>query len=141
MRPLAILFSLLVLSTVLLSGCGGSNQSSTSPSAPGTASGQTSVTATPYPPSSSTTAQPAGAEIVISNNNYSVPPPVSPGARISVVNNDEAAHSVTADVNGAFDIRISGGGGTETLTAPTAPGTYPFHCKYHENMHGTLTVQ
>ncbi|WP_349254685.1 cupredoxin domain-containing protein [Mycobacterium sp.] len=25
--------------------------------------------------------------------------------------------------------------------APTTPGTYPFHCRYHANMHGSLIVQ
>jgi plastocyanin len=28
-----------------------------------------------------------------------------------------------------------------TFAAPTTPGTYPFHCRYHANMHGVLTVQ
>ncbi|HZA10217.1 cupredoxin domain-containing protein [Mycobacterium sp.] len=86
------------------------------------------------------TPQPAGAEIVISGNSYTVPPTVQPGQQVTVVNNDEANHTVTSDDNTAFDVRISGGGGFQTLIAPTAPGTYPFHCKYHSNMHGTLTV-
>ncbi len=31
--------------------------------------------------------------------------------------------------------------GTATFTAPTAPGTYPYHCIFHANMKGTLTVK
>jgi hypothetical protein len=45
-----------------------------------------------------------------------------------------------ADESNLFDIRVSGGG-IQSFTAPTTPGTYPFHCKYHANMHGLLTVQ
>ncbi|WP_259376023.1 cupredoxin domain-containing protein [Rhodococcus koreensis] len=40
-------------------------------------------------------------------------------------------------------VHRSGGtsdGETATLTVPPAPGTYPFHCTYHSNMHGDLTV-
>jgi plastocyanin len=47
-------------------------------------------------------------------------------------------HTVTADQNNLFDVRVSASGGIEPFTAPTTPGTYPFHSKYHANMHGTL---
>jgi plastocyanin len=70
-----------------------------------------------------------------------VPPSVSPGQQLTIVNNDERNHTVTADENNLFDIVISGSGGIENFTAPTTPGTYAFHCKYHANMHGVLTVQ
>lgn len=92
-------------------------------------------------PSTSASAVPAGSEIVISDFAYTVPASVSPGQQITIVNKDSANHTVTADANNLFDIRVSGGGGMETFTAPTTPGTYPFHCKYHANMHGSLTVQ
>jgi plastocyanin len=59
---------------------------------------------------------------------------------VTVVNNDESSHTVTSDTN-AFDVRISGGGGFSTFTAPTTPGTYPFHCNYHAGMQGSLVVQ
>jgi plastocyanin len=72
---------------------------------------------------------------------YTVPTSVRPGQQMTVVNKDDPSHSVTADENNLFDIRVSGGGGQQSFTAPTTPGTYPFHCKYHANMHGLLTVQ
>ena len=53
---------------------------------------------------------------------------------------DGASHTVTSDQGGVFDVKADGGGGTVTLTAPTKPGTYPFHCTYHANMHGVLVV-
>lgn len=89
---------------------------------------------------SSTATRAAGSEIVISNMSFAVPPSVKPGQQLTIVNNDSPNHTVTADENNLFDVRVSGGGGTETLTAPTTPGTYPFHCKYHAGMHGVLTV-
>jgi plastocyanin len=94
-------------------------------------------TATPSPPG----VPAAGAQIVIFNMAYTVPPSVSPGQELTIVNKDDPAHTVTADENNLFDVRVSGGGGIMSFTAPTTPGTYPFHCKYHANMHGVLTVQ
>lgn len=94
----------------------------------------------PSPLQPSTTPQPAGPQIVIHDYSYTVPASVMPGQQVTIVNNDEMSHTVTADQKDLFGVRVSGGGGQETITAPTAPGTYPFHCNYH-NMHGTLTVQ
>ena len=135
---LAILISAVLLSAGMLTACGGSNQP---PSAPATTGGQSSIAHMPSASAlSPTTAQPAGSEIVISNFAYTVPASVHPGQQVTIVNRDDRSHTVTADANNVFDIRVSGGG-TETFTAPTTPGTYPFHCKYHANMQSTLTVQ
>jgi|SRR6202165_2500258 plastocyanin len=141
MRRMAMLISSFLLSAAVLTACGGTNQSS-SPSAPASTSGQSSINQMPSTSApSSTTAQAAGSEIVISNFAFTVPASVSPGQQLTIVNNDGANHTVTADENNLFDIRVSGGGGTEPFTAPTTPGIYAFHCKYHANMHGSLTVQ
>ena len=128
----AMLMSSSLLAAAMLSGCGGGS----SP-APQSAAPPTSATSAPI---SSSVSPVAGSEIVISNMSYTVPPSVKPGQQLTIVNNDSANHTVTADENNLFDVRISGGGGRETLTAPTTPGTYPFHCKYHADMHGVLTV-
>jgi plastocyanin len=90
---------------------------------------------------SSDNAAPAGSQIVISDFAYSVPASVKPGQQVTVVNNDSANHTVTSDADNLFDVRVSGGGGFTTFVAPTDPGVYPFHCKYHSDMHGSLTVQ
>lgn len=91
-------------------------------------------------PTSTTQATTAAASITIRNFDFGAPVSVAPGAVVSVVNMDSAAHTVTADQGSAFDVDIRGGG-TATFTAPTAPGTYAYHCTYHPNMHGTLTVK
>jgi plastocyanin len=71
---------------------------------------------------------------------YKTPTSVSPGAKVQIMNMDGEAHTVTADEGGGFDVKAPGGE-TVTFTAPTKPGTYPFHCTYHSNMHGDLVVK
>jgi plastocyanin len=139
-RRIVMVIPAVVLSAGLLAACGGNNQSS-SPSNTQNTVAQSPITETSSPGPGVAPAQPAGSQIVISNFAYTVPPSVSPGQQVTVVNNDDSAHTVTSDADNLFDVRISGGGGTETFAAPTTPGTYPFHCKYHASMHGTLTVQ
>jgi plastocyanin len=119
---------LLIPAAIMAGGCapgGGSPGGTTAP---------TSTT------TSTTQATTAAASITIRNFDFGAPVSVAPGAVVSVVNMDSAAHTVTADQGSAFDVDIRGGG-TATFTAPTAPGTYAYHCTYHPNMHGTLTVK
>jgi plastocyanin len=66
---------------------------------------------------------------------------VKAGAKVSVVNEDSAAHTLTDKKTHKFDTgNIDGNGGTGTFTAPTTPGSYPFGCTYHPQMAGTLVV-
>ena len=141
MVRIVTLMSSLLLSAAVLIACGGTDESAPS-SAPASPNGQSSSTEPPSPsaPHSPGPPQAAGGEIVISNMTFTVPPSVRPGQQLTIVNKDDSNHTVTAD-NNQFDIRISGGGGRQSFAAPTTPGTYPFHCKYHADMHGLLTVQ
>lgn len=63
--------------------------------------------------------------------------PVTAGSTVTVKNDTQTQHTVTAD-DGGFDVTIDGSQ-TATFTAPAA-GTFKFHCKIHTFMHGTLTV-
>ena len=121
---------------VMLSGTAGCGAGSSTPSATGnpTASTTSAGTATGSAPAASATA------ITIKDFAYQTPPSVSPGATVTVTNTDTAEHTVTADDGSAFDVEVKSSG-TATFTAPSKPGTYPFHCTYHVNMHGTLTVK
>jgi plastocyanin len=84
----------------------------------------------------------AAATITISNFAYEIPGAVAPGAEVKVINMDTAEHTVTADQNATlFDVEVKENGGTATFKAPSEPGTYAFHCNYHPNMHGSLTVK
>lgn len=121
----------LLLAVLLVGGCapgGGSSGAATAPAASTTTAGAASAAT-------------AAATITIRNFDFGTPLTVAPGAVVMVTNMDNAAHTVTADQGSAFDVDVRGGGGTATFTAPSAPGTYAYHCTYHPNMHGTLTVK
>ena len=77
--------------------------------------------------------------ITIKDFKYTTPASVAPGAKINVTNEDSAAHTVTADSGDAFDDQANTG--TSSFTAPSQPGSYPFHCTFHPEMHGTLVVK
>jgi plastocyanin len=116
--------------------CGGSN-TSTQERETGTAT----LTATPTASEGKASAPAAaGATMTIANMSFGQPITVSPGAQVAIKNDDSAEHSVTSDTAGKFDVEVDGKE-QGTLTAPTEPGEYAFHCKYHPSMHGTLIVK
>jgi plastocyanin len=119
------------LCAVTLVACGGSSGSSSSS---GATSGSSSS-------SSSATSQSgtAASTITIKGFAFTTPDSVSPGASITVDNKDGTAHTVTSDTGKAFDDAAPSG--TSTFSAPTKPGSYPFHCNIHPEMHGTLVVK
>ncbi|HUR65552.1 MAG TPA: cupredoxin domain-containing protein [Chitinophagaceae bacterium] len=57
---------------------------------------------------------------------------------INLTNDASVTHSVTSDNGTTFDKDVPGGT-TVTYNCPTV-GTFPFHCKFHAGMNGTLTV-
>ena len=81
----------------------------------------------------------AMATIHIKSFAYAGPDSVPAGAAVTVMNMDSEAHTVTAD-DGSFDAVVKAGT-SATFTAPNKPGAYGYHCTYHSNMHGTLTVK
>lgn len=83
----------------------------------------------------------AGTAITIKNFAFSPNPiKVKAGATITVMNSDGTAHTVTADDKTSFDTSPIPGGTSKTITAPSKPGTYPYHCNIHDYMKGTLVV-
>lgn len=128
-----------------LSGCGSSggnsNTASTpkaSPTSAAPSSGESGGAASS--PASSAPAM-TMAMVTIKNFAFQSPPSVKPGAKIMVTNEDTSTHSVTSNQAGLFDVNVNAGGGTATFTAPSKPGSYPYHCKYHGNMQATLIVK
>jgi len=99
-------------------------------------------TGAPPPAAASAPAVPANpaTTITATNFDFGAPITVAPGASVTFVNNDETRHNVTSDRNNEFAsptvVR-----GTTSFTAPTTPGSYPFHCTFHTVMHGTLIVR
>ena len=70
---------------------------------------------------------------------YEGPGKVAPGTEITVMNDDTAAHTVTAEGKGGFDVVLPPGK-SATFKAPSEAGSYKYICIYHANMRGTLTV-
>ncbi|WP_250545569.1 cupredoxin domain-containing protein [Paenarthrobacter sp. DKR-5] len=79
--------------------------------------------------------------ITIKGFAFQAPASVAPGSQVTVKNLDSAAHTVTADDGKSFDAQAGAGGGTGTFTAPSKPGSYPYHCTFHPDMHGVLVVK
>jgi plastocyanin len=127
----------LVLALVLAvtAGCAGGGSPAPASPAPPAATATAGTTATGGPAAS------AAASITIKDFAYGTPITVSPGATVTVTNQDSARHTVTADEGSAFDVDVQGSGGTGTFTAPSRPGTYAYHCRFHPGMQGTLTVK
>jgi plastocyanin len=133
-----LLAAVLTAAVVGLSGCGSSGDNSnagstTNSSGPKTPAASSDNSKTPAPAA-------AAAMITIKDFAFQGPTSVKPGAQVMVMNSDSETHSVTSDTSGLFDVNVDAGA-TAKLTAPTKPGSYPYHCKYHSNMHGTLVVK
>lgn len=127
MRAIQTKAAVLLTTALLLGGCGSGSESPAASPGPGTA---TTGAVTPGAPA-----------ITVKDFKYGAPLTVAPGAVVTVTNMDSAGHTVTADKGEAFDVDVKGGGGTASFTAPSAPGSYPYHCTYHPNMRGTLIVK
>jgi plastocyanin len=119
------------------SGSGGSASSTTSAAAASSTTAATASGGTTAPGGATTSA--AAAEITIKNFAFTTPASVSPGAKITVRNEDSTAHTVTVDSGNAFNDQAPSG--SSSFTAPMTPGSYPFHCSIHPFMHGTLVVK
>ena len=95
-----------------------------------------------------------GLTAAITIKDYVFAPPVitiKTGTTVNWVNDGPSSHSASSDTTGQFD--------SGALAAPTknayggmtngglfqvnfsTPGTYTYHCMFHAQMHGTITVQ
>lgn len=82
-----------------------------------------------------------GTHITISNFMFSpMALTVSPGATISVTNEDSTTHTLTA-TNGQFNTGDVTQNQTKTFKAPIHAGTYHYICSIHQYMMGSITVK
>jgi plastocyanin len=111
-----------LLAAALIAGCGGSDKSA--------------KTTAPAPSSATTTSA-----IKIKDFLYSPDPStVKVGDKISVTNEDDAPHTLTArGTPAAFDSDTIKHGQTRTITF-TKAGTFKYYCQFHATMSGTITV-
>jgi plastocyanin len=138
--------SIIIASALLLAGgltacSSSSNSAATKPSSSAPMSSMAMPnSAAPPAGSSMASSMPAGmAMITIKNFGFTVTGHITPGEKVMIQNKDSEAHTVTADKGNAFNVNVPASS-TATLTAPAKAGTYKFHCNFHSNMHGSLTV-
>ena len=137
MKRFGVFCAAMCVVAAFATACGGSSNT-----AQERETGTATMTASPTGTAEATSgpAAASAATITIANMSFGDAITVPPGATITIKNDDSAEHSVTSDTAGKFDVEVEG---TEqgTLTAPTEPGEYAFHCTYHPSMHGTLIVK
>jgi plastocyanin len=145
-RRAGLIFTGSLVALSVLAGCGSSGSGS-APAGTRAASGAStgssggSAAAGSMVAGSTAANSPATVAMIhIHNFHFEVPGPVSPGQQVSVMNMDGETHTVTADSGGAFD-DLATAGSVTTFNAPSKPGSYPFHCAFHANMHGVLVVK
>jgi YVTN family beta-propeller protein len=93
--------------------------------------------ATPVSPAAAP--QPAAASVSIVNFSFNPKSlAVKAGQTVAFTNNDSVTHTTTSS---AWDSRDIQPGSSYTLTAPSQPGSYAFHCSIHPSITGTLVVQ
>ncbi|GAC1444967.1 MAG: hypothetical protein NVSMB55_23310 [Mycobacteriales bacterium] len=140
------------VAAVTLAGCGSSSGAGSgaaaSPVATDTTAAGTAATEAGtggggggYGAPASAAATAAGSVRIASFHYDPTPVTVAPGQVVSVTNTDSAEHTATSDTAGLFLADDITTGKTVSFTAPSAPGTYTFHCRYHASMHGTLIVK
>jgi plastocyanin len=122
-RPPTILLAVLLAVLGLVVGCGAGAGNSA-----GGGGGQTTT--------------PSAPDTIVIKNFAFVPDSltVAPATKITVINEDQAPHTVTAN-DKSFDTGTIAGGQRGEFTAPTKPGTYPYICTIHQYMTGTLIVR
>ncbi|PZS38395.1 MAG: metal-binding protein [Pseudonocardiales bacterium] len=123
LRSTAVLLTMLVAVLGLVLGCGGGAGSPArgggGPAAPSSAADTIVIKNFAFMPASLT---------------------VAPGTKITVINQDQAPHTVTAS-DKSFDSGTISGGQRGAVTAPTKPGSYAYICTIHQYMMGTLIVK
>ncbi|HEV2633831.1 MAG TPA: cupredoxin domain-containing protein [Actinocrinis sp.] len=95
-------------------------------------------------PSSMSASMSSGAPNTIVIKNFMFAPmtmTVSPGATVTVTNDDTIAHTLTATGTKMFDTGSIAGGKSVTFTAPSTDGSYAYICDIHQYMQGTLIVK
>jgi plastocyanin len=126
-RPslLAIAIATVTAIAVAIAGCGGGGGDATAQNAPsgsskasGGSSGGVAISGFAFKPATIT---------------------VKAGDQLKLTNEDDTAHTATADDGHSFNTGDIDPGSSKTISAK--PGTYAYHCSIHPFMHGKLVVQ
>jgi plastocyanin len=113
-------------------GCGSSYSPGSTPTSPDPSGGGGGAAGTPVSIVS-------GASVRTNTAYAPNPINVAVGGTVTWTNNDNTAHTSTAD-GGAWNSGTIAPGASFSRTFPAA-GTFPYHCTIHPGMVGTVTVQ
>ncbi len=117
-----------LLTILLLAGCGASSATSTSAASA---------------PSATASAGSAQVKVTEQSEKYGFSPAmlsVAVGTKVVWTNSTDVPHTVTSDTGSTLaSSMISPSGGTFSFTF-TKPGTYTYHCTIHPYMKGTIVV-
>lgn len=80
-----------------------------------------------------------GNTITINGMSFPANTTVKKGSTVVWNNKDGTAHTVTSNDGTSFDSKTLASGATFSYVATTV-GSFPYHCNFHSNMTGTLTV-
>jgi plastocyanin len=80
-----------------------------------------------------------GNSVIITGMSFPSNTTVAKGTTVVWNNKDAIAHTVTSDDGTTFSSGSLDPGSTFSYVANTA-GSFPYHCNFHSNMKGTLTV-
>lgn len=136
---------LLTLSTVT-AFADGPSQPTTNPPGTSGSSGQPGYTNPTAPTTPATTAQPSATRIYVTIQNFAFTPSnvyASEGMTVTWTNRDNTNHTVTSDT-GSLPYNVLNSGvlqpGQSYSYAFAQPGVYSYHCSFHPEMRGVLTV-
>jgi len=108
----------------------------------GCSSGPASAPATTAPSTSTAAGPGTGVPAQIDISNFMFVPAtltVEPGTKVTVVNHDDVAHTVTS-TSGAFDTGDIAPGSSVVFSAPAHAGDFSYICNIHQYMTGELVV-
>ena len=119
-----------VSTLAFLAACGGYSSTPTAPSTGNTGNGGGNGTPVTIV---------KGAETLTTTAFSPNPLTVSAGTTVTWTNSDSTEHTTTSD-NGTFSSGAINGGKSFSFTFQNK-GTFTYHCSFHPNMVGTVTVQ
>ena len=145
----AVLFGTLFL----VAACGGGGTATTAPTtAPSAAPASTAASEAPSAASEAPSAAGGGGaacavaqsagSVAVKIANFAFDPnavTAKVGDTITWTNSDSTGHTATVDGQDACTTTTLANGASGSITFSQA-GTYPYHCKIHPNMTGTITV-
>jgi plastocyanin len=118
-----------ILALALVGGCGGGNTATPTAAGP---------TATPAAQTILCNSSGSGTAVTIADFAFTpASANVAVNSFVTWTNNDSPTHTVTFD-NGP-DCGTLASGATQTVQF-TVAGSYPYHCRIHSSMHGTVVV-